>query len=112
MEEVPYSKKSAWNGNLLCERKIPVPIMPSINYKIEFKMNKVLQYITVSLILLVAFACEEDININGDHQAILNVHFMKDSTQAYWMQIEPVANNAIIASLHQSLVITDTVSDP
>ncbi len=73
-------------------------------------MNKVLQYITVSLILLVAFACEEDININGDHQAILNVHFMKDSTQAYWMQIEPVANNAIIASLHQSLDITDTVS--
>lgn len=72
-------------------------------------MNKILRYITIGLFLVLTISCEEDININGNHQAILNVHFMKDSTQAYWMLLKPIANDAIIASLHQSLDITDTI---
>ncbi len=28
---------------------------------------------------------------------------MKDSAQAYWMQLEPVDKDTIIATLHQSL---------
>ena len=74
-------------------------------------MKRILTYIYIGLALLSLNACEDDLDINGNHQPILNVHFMKDSSRPYWMLIEaPVSTNSVLASIHQTIDITDTVS--
>jgi len=73
-------------------------------------MKKTLIYIGIGLIILTLNACEDDIEINGNHQPILNVHFMKDGSRPFWMIVDPVDDNAVLTCLHQTVDITDTVS--
>lgn len=73
-------------------------------------MKKTLIYIGIGLIILTLNACEDDIEINGNHQPILNVHFMKDGSIPFWMIVDSVDDNAVLTCFHQSIDITDTVS--
>ena len=71
-------------------------------------MKKILTYIYTSLTLLGLSACEEDLNINGDHQPSLSVSFYKNSScpERFYL---PVNKNYIGVVLSQTLDLADTV---